>query len=429
MPPALIQTLALTVVGAIPALVLGFLVGPAWGWGLLALFLFLQLLNALRYFLRLERWSRNPQPTAELEGSGAWDEVFSRLYRHEKELRHAIARRDNDLMMVEAAGQAIVDGIITLDGDNRISWCNKVAERQLGLDIRSDRGQPIANLVREPVFVAYLTGGNFRLPLRLNAPRNPELFLSIHLLPYAGGYRLMQVRDVTQSEQLDRMRRDFVANVSHELRTPLTILGGFLETVRELDLPPAEHDRYLGLMADQSDRMLRIVQDLLTLSSLESSPKPGSDRVPMATLLAKLRSDAEALSTGRHSITLEAEVIDLLGNESELASAFGNLISNAVRYTPAGGTIAISWKRCVSSAEFAVSDNGIGIAPEHIPRLTERFYRADTGRSRESGGTGLGLAIVKHALSRHQATLDIASKPGQGSRFSAIFPPGRLAGG
>ena len=152
------------------------------------------------------------------KGPAPGTKSFSRLYRHEKELRHAIARRDNDLMMVEAAGQAIVDGIITLDGDNRISWCNKVAERQLGLDIRSDRGQPIANLVREPVFVAYLTGGNFRLPLRLNAPRNPELFLSIHLLPYAGGYRLMQVRDVTQSEQLDRMRRDFVANVSHELR-------------------------------------------------------------------------------------------------------------------------------------------------------------------------------------------------------------------
>ena len=181
-------------------------------------------------------------------------------------------------------------------------------------------------------------------------------------------------------------------------------------------------------MADQSDRMLRIVQDLLTLSSLESSPKPGSDRVPMATLLAKLRSDAEALSTGRHSITLEAEAIDLLGNESELASAFGNLISNAVRY--AGRRHDRDQLETLrQQRRIAVSDNGIGIAPEHIPRLTERFYRADTGRSRESGGTGLGLAIVKHALSRHQATLDIASKPGQGSRFSAIFPPGRLAGG
>ncbi len=427
MPAALIQTLALTLLGAIPSLVLGILVGPAWGWGLLALILGLQLLNALRYFLRLERWSRNPQPTADLEGAGAWDEVFARLYRHEKELRQAIARRDADLQMVEAAGQAIVDGIITLDADNRISWCNKVAERQLGLDIRSDRGQPIANLVREPAFVAYLTGGNFRLPLRLNAPHNPDLFLSIHLLPYAGGYRLMQVRDVTQSEQLDRMRRDFIANVSHELRTPLTILGGFLETVRELDLPPEEHDRYLGLMADQSDRMLRIVQDLLTLSSLESSPRPGNERVNMAALIEKLRSDAEALSGGRHRIVVESDAGDLLGAEAELASAFGNLVSNAVRYTPAGGNITIVWKRCVSSAEFAVSDDGIGIAAEHIPRLTERFYRADLGRSRESGGTGLGLAIVKHALSRHQATLDIASQPGRGSRFSAIFPPGRLA--
>lgn len=426
----LIQTLALTLLGAIPALVLGIFLGPAWGWSLLSLVLLLQLISALRYFLRLERWSRNPTPSAELEGSGAWDEVFARLYRHEKELRNAIATRDADLRMVEAAGQAIVDGIVTLDGENRISWCNKVAERQLGLDIRSDRGQPIVNLVREPAFVAYLTGGNFRLPLKLNAPRNPELFLSIHLLPYAGGYRLMQVRDVTQSERLDRMRRDFVANVSHELRTPLTILGGFLETVRELELSPAERDRYLALMADQLDRMLRIVQDLLALSSLESSPKPGNERVAMDALLAKLKSDADALSGGRHDIHLDIdpEAGDILGAESELASAFGNLVSNAVRYTPAGGRIVIGWKRCGSSAEFSVSDNGIGIAPEHIPRLTERFYRADTGRSRDSGGTGLGLAIVKHALSRHQATLDIASKPGQGSRFSALVPPARLAG-
>jgi len=424
--PALTQTLALSLLGAIPALVLGILVGPAWGWALMALVVFLQLLNALRYFARLERWSRNPQPTAELEGAGAWDEVFSRLYRHEKELRSAIATRDADLAMVESAGQAIVDGIVTLDIDNRISWCNKVAEKQLGLDLRSDRGQPIANLVREPAFVAYLTGGNYRLPLRLSAPHNPELMLSIHLLPYAGGFRLMQARDVTQSERLDRMRRDFVANVSHELRTPLTILGGFLETVRELELTPAEHERYLGLMADQSDRMLRIVQDLLMLSALESAPKPGNDRVRMAALLEKLKADAMALSAGKHEITLDADSVDILGAESELASAFGNLISNAVRYTPAGGRIDISWKRCGTSAEYAVTDDGIGIAPEHIPRLTERFYRADNGRSRESGGTGLGLAIVKHALTRHQATLDIASRPGNGSRFSALFPPARL---
>lgn len=427
MSAALIQTLALTLLGAVPAAVLGILVSPAAGWALLAAVLLLQLLHALRYFSRLEEWSRSPTASG-LEGSGAWDGVFARLYRHERELRAEIAARDDDLRQVEAAGQAIVDGIVTLDADGRIRWCNATAGRHLGLDLRSDHGQPITNLVRDPAFIAFLSAGDYRQPLRLLAPRDPEQVLSIHLLPYAAGLRLMQVRDVTQTERIDQMRRDFVANVSHELRTPLTILGGFLETVRELELTPEERERYLQLMADQSDRMLRLVQDLLTLSSLESSPRPGGDRVVMSVLLQKLKADAEALSGGRHIIVLEADEVDVLGAESELVSAFGNLVSNAVRYTPAGGHIRIEWRRRGSSAEFSVTDDGIGIAPAHLPRLTERFYRADLGRSRETGGTGLGLAIVKHALSRHQAQLEIASKPGEGSRFSALFPPARLSG-
>ncbi|MBI2308997.1 MAG: phosphate regulon sensor histidine kinase PhoR [Rhodocyclales bacterium] len=428
MSTALIQTLALTLGGALPALVVGVLISPALGWAIFSSVLLLQLLLGLRYFSRLEAWSRHPSPTHALEGAGVWDEVFARLHRHERELRGQIARRELDLRQVAAAGQAIVDGIITLDADNRIGWCNRTAEQQLGLDLRSDRGQPIANLVRQPAFVAYLAAGDFSRPLRLIPVRNEERVLSIHVLPYAGGDRLLQVRDVTQAERLDRMRRDFVANVSHELRTPLTVLSGFLETVRELPLAPEEHDRYLALMAEQSDRMQRIVQDLLTLSTLESSPPPPENqRVAMAELLAKLKRDAEALSAGRHAITLAVDAGDLLGAESELTSAFGNLISNAVRYTPAGGHIAIAWRPLGSSAEFSVTDDGPGIDPAHIPRLTERFYRADLGRSRETGGTGLGLAIVKHALSRHQARLDIASTPGSGSRFSAHFPPARLA--
>ncbi|MBW7901047.1 MAG: phosphate regulon sensor histidine kinase PhoR [Rhodocyclaceae bacterium] len=427
MKSARLRSLAVTVVGAVPATVLGVLVAPAWGWALFAVVLLLQLLSGLRHLARLDEWSRHPSPAQTLEGAGVWDDIFARLHRHERELRALIARRDLDLRQVAAAGQAIVDGIVTLDADDRIGWCNRTAERQLGLDLRSDRSQPIANLVRQPAFVAYLAAGDFSRPLRLNAVRNEEQVLSIHILPYAGGERLMQVRDVTQSERLDRMRRDFVANVSHELRTPLTVLSGFLETVRELPLEPDERDRYLALMAEQSDRMQRIVQDLLTLSTLESSPPPPENaRVGMADLLDKLRRDAEALSAGRHEITLAADAGDLFGAEPELASAFGNLLSNAVRYTPAGGHIAIAWKRIGSSAEFSVADDGPGIAPEHIPRLTERFYRADLGRSRETGGTGLGLAIVKHALSRHQARLDVASAPGRGSRFSALFPPARL---
>jgi two-component system phosphate regulon sensor histidine kinase PhoR len=211
------------------------------------------------------------------------------------------------------------------------------------------------------------------------------------------------------------------------LRTPLTVLSGFLETVRELPLAAAERDRYLAMMAEQSGRMQSIVQDLLTLSTLESSPPPpGTELVHVPDLLGRLQRDAEALSGGRHEISLAADAVDIFGAESELASAFGNLISNAVRYTPAGGKIDIAWQRRGSSAEFSVTDNGIGIDPRHIPRLTERFYRADLGRSRETGGTGLGLAIVKHALSRHQAKLDVFSAPGSGSRFSALFPATRL---
>lgn len=428
MPKSLIQTLALSLVLGIPAFVLGILVSPVAGLAFFCAALAFQLFSFLRYFVRLEAWSRNPTPKNSPEGAGVWDEIFSRLHRHEKEMRAAIARRDFDLRQVAAAGQAIVDGIITLDADNRIGWCNATAERQLGLDLRSDRGQPIANLVRQPAFVNYLADGDFAQPLRLNSLRDGGTVLSVHVLPYSGGDRLVQVRDVTQSERLDQMRRDFVANVSHELRTPLTVLSGFLETVRELPLEPAERDRYLAMMAEQSTRMQSIVQDLLTLSTLESSPPPpGAQRVKAADLLERLHRDAQALSGGRHQVLLEITAGDIFGSESELTSAFGNLISNAVRYTPSGGEIRIAWQQRGSSAEFSVTDNGVGIDSKHLPRLTERFYRADLGRSRETGGTGLGLAIVKHALSRHQAKLDISSTPGAGSRFSAVFPPARLA--
>lgn len=428
MPKSLIQTLALSLALGIPALVLGILVSPDVGLFFFCTVLAFQLLYFLRYFGRLEAWLRNPAPGSVPEGAGAWGEVFSRLHRHEKEMRSAIARRDFDLRQVAAAGQAIVDGIITLDAEHRIGWCNATAERQLGLDLRSDRGQPIANLVRQPAFVNYLAAGDYSQPLRLTSIRDVGQVLSLHVLPYAGAERLVQVRDVTQSERLDEMRRDFVANVSHELRTPLTVLSGFLETVRELPLEPEERDRYLTLMSEQSSRMQSIVQDLLTLSTLEASPPPHSAvRVDVPVLLARLLGDAEALSGGHHQISLDIEAGDVFGSESELASAFGNLISNAVRYTPVGGIIQIRWVRRGTSAEFSVADNGIGIDPKHLPRLTERFYRADLGRSRETGGTGLGLAIVKHALSRHQAKLDITSTPGAGSCFSAVFPPARLA--
>ena len=240
----------------------------------------------------------------------------------------------------------------------------------------------------------------------------------------------MQIKDITQADRLDQTRRDFVANVSHELRTPLTVLAGFLETMQEIELPEEERQRYLGMMADQSHRMQSIVQDLLTLSSIESAPPPENEVVDMANLIDKLRRDAEALSGGRHTIVVESDGQgDLRGSEPELVSALGNLVTNAVRYTPAGGTITLQWKTSPQGAEFAVRDTGLGIDAKHIPRLTERFYRIDRGRSRDSGGTGLGLAIVKHSLNRHQAQLDIRSEVGKGSRFAARFPASRVCNG
>jgi two-component system phosphate regulon sensor histidine kinase PhoR len=224
------------------------------------------------------------------------------------------------------------------------------------------------------------------------------------------------------------MRRDFVANVSHELRTPLTVLVGFLETLQNLKLAPQRQRDYLGMMQEQASRMQRIIDDLLTLSALDSAPPASGDtRIPVRPLLQRLKADAEALSGGRHTIKLEMETTcDVLGVESELASAFGNLVSNAIRYTPPGGAVTLAWREGPEGARFSVEDTGIGIDSEHIPRLTERFYRVDRSRSREPGGTGLGLAIAKHALARHEATLEIHSEPGKGSRFTARFPSRRL---
>ena len=429
MSSQLVRGLMIALLTGAIALPLGHFVAPSMGWTVFCVGLGLQLAFHFRNFARLERWSQAPVVDASLEGEGAWDGVFGRLYRHEKELRDQIARRDREIAMLIAAGQALTDGVVLLDAHNHILFCNTTAEDQLGLVIRTDRGQPIVNLVRQPEFVAYLQSGDFAHPLNMRSERSRERVLSIHVVAYAANHRLVQIKDVTQTERLDRMRRDFVANVSHELRTPLTVLAGFLETLQELDVDREERQRYLALMAEQSRRMQSIVQDLLTLSSIESAPPPAYDTVDMASVIDKLRRDAEALSAGRHSIVVEADGYgDLRGSEPEIVSALGNLVANAVRYTPAGGTVRIVWHADAQGAEFAVEDTGIGIAAEHSPRLTERFYRVDRGRSRDAGGTGLGLAIVKHSLNRHQAQLDIQSTPGKGSRFAVKFPASRVAG-
>ena len=424
----LIRTVLFTVLAACLALLAALAVSATAGWIVFCLGLGAQMAAHFRNFALLDRWSRAPDVDANLEGRGAWDGIFGRLYRHEKDLRAQIERRSHRIDMLLAAIQALNDGVVLLNDRMHIVFCNATAEALLGLQARTDIGQSVANLVRQPEFVAFLLAGDFARPLTIRSERNPGCVLSIHLIPYAENRTLMQIKDVTQTERLDRMRRDFVANVSHELRTPLTVLSGFLETLREIDLGPEEQQRYLALMSEQSGRMLTIVQDLLTLSAIESAPPPEDAVLDMAKIIDKLRRDAESLSGGRHHLVVEADdPNDLLGSESELTSAFSNLVSNAIRYTPVGGRITIRWETNAHGGVFSVQDTGIGVDAQHLPRLTERFYRVDRGRSREAGGTGLGLAIVKHALNRHQAQLEITSTPGVGSCFSARFPPSRIA--
>ena len=418
--------LALALAAALAAALLG---GPVWGWATLALALAALLAWHLRQLALLSRWIERGDTPDPPRSWGAWDLLHARLHRWRREAARRESELTESLARWRAAARALPDGVVILDGE-RIAWCNDVARLHLELDPAKDAGRPITHLVRIPAFAEYLERGDFSRPLQVDSPREPGPMLSMQVVEYGEAQRLVLTRDVTQFRRVERMRREFVANVSHELRTPLTVIAGFIETLRD-ERDPAAARRYLDLMAAQSGRMQRLVEDLLTLSSLESAPPPPMEEgVDMAGLLERLAAEARALSGGRHRIEAAHEApFDLVGSEKELASAFGNLVSNAVRYTPEGGTVTLRWMPDADGAAFVVSDTGIGIAPEHLPRLTERFYRVDRGRSRETGGTGLGLAIVKHALSRHGASLEVASEPGKGSTFSARFAGPRLKPG
>jgi two-component system phosphate regulon sensor histidine kinase PhoR len=374
----------------------------------------------------LARWLAYPVAGDVPEGHGTWDNVLTALHRYERDGRRREQLLADALIRFRRAAQALPDGVVILDAQNHIEWFNDTAASQLGLDVRTDLGQSITNLIRAPAFVEYLSQADHSERSTVSVPVGSDGLLALQLIPYGESQKLLLARDITQAERLETMRRDFVANVSHELRTPLTVLVGFLETVRELKLDPQRIRDYLGMMQEQAGRMHRIIEDLLTLSVLESAPPLTGERVRVKPLLERLRADAEALSAGRHRISLSAAPeVDILGSEAELSSAFGNLVTNAVRYTPQGGDVRLQWRDGPEGASFSVEDTGIGVAPEHIPRLTERFYRVDRSRSRETGGTGLGLAIVKHAVARHQASLDVESKQGSGSRFTIRFPPSR----
>jgi two-component system phosphate regulon sensor histidine kinase PhoR len=333
-----------------------------------------------------------------------------------------------ELQHIEMATSALPDGVAILNAVNRIEWCNPLAEQHFGLSAQQDIMQDITYLVRQPEFVEYLHDANFNEPLVMTPARHDDLRLSIKLIPYGEGKRLLISRDITQFERIEKMRRDFVANVSHELRTPLTVINGFVENLQDMDnLDHTQISRALFLMAEQTQRMDHLVADLLTLSRLENDHSPVSEElVDVPALLTAIYQDGVSLSAGKHPINLDISCDkNLSGNYNELRSAFVNLLTNAVRYTPAGKEIVMRWTERDGQPIFSVQDSGIGIAAHHIPRLTERFYRVDRSRSRETGGTGLGLAIVKHIAIRHQAKLEVISTEGKGSTFSIVFPAKR----
>ncbi|MDO8457130.1 MAG: phosphate regulon sensor histidine kinase PhoR [Burkholderiaceae bacterium] len=388
---------------------------------------------------RLLLWLRRGDTNVPVKVGGLWGEIADRVRRLTKSRELKAADSEARLQEFLAAIQASPNGVVLLDAQNRIEWCNETASEHFAFDPKRDVMQQVANLVRDPLFASYLSGEDYGHEIVMTGPRSAAsrpVRLAVHLHQYGEGRKLLLSRDVTALEQAETMRRDFVANVSHEIRTPLTVLAGFVETLQTLPLDEEERTRYLALMAQQAGRMQTLVSDLLTLSRLEGSPPPGaSEWVPVQPLLTACEQEGRALSAlltaahgKKHVLQVQsAQDYALAGSRSELLSAMSNLLNNAVRYTPAGGTIEVKWQELPDGrAEFSVRDSGLGIAPEHISRLTERFYRVDRSRSRETGGTGLGLAIVKHVAQRHGAELHIKSQPGQGSCFSIIFPAARV---
>jgi two-component system phosphate regulon sensor histidine kinase PhoR len=396
----------------------------------------LWLLIDLRRGQILLRWLRQGELAEWPELPGLWGEVGARARSLLKARERDLAQSDARLTDFLSAIQHSPNGVVLLDPQGCIEWCNRTATEHFGFDPQRDLQQHLGNLVRDPAFAAYQAAQDFSHAVVIPSPRSTvsrPMRLSVDLHPYGEGRKLLLSRDVTAVELAETMRRDFVANVSHEIRTPLTVLSGFVETLQNLPLEAQEQKRYLALMAQQAQRMQLLVSDLLTLSRLEGSPPPPADEWrDVKTLMEHCEREAmalsELLSAQSHQFTFSAPAnVELAGASTELLSAMSNLVSNAVRYTPAGGKIEVQWSMLANGgAEFSVRDTGPGIAPEHVPRLTERFYRVDRSRARETGGTGLGLAIVKHVAQRHGAQLRIDSTLGQGSRFVISFPASRI---
>jgi len=395
------------------------------------------ILRHIFWLHQLQVWFKKPSVNEVPEGSGLWEDVFRALLQYERNNQLIQTQLNSALERFSLATSAMPNGLVILSANNEIEWCTPNAEKQLGLDLTTDKNLPIFNLIRESHFIAYLYNGDYDEPFKLKSWRNPDEIFEIQLIPFANNQKLLISRDLTQLEKVEVMRRDFIANVSHELRTPLTVVGGFLETLSDMEgTVPEKLKPYFGMMEEQTKRMSRIIEDLLMLSTIESNTGiPDDNEIDMLGLLKSIQNNAislsQALNKSKLKIHLEADsTLNLKGAVEELQSAFGNLVSNAIRYTPDSkdgkpGELFIHWGLSNGQPTFSIRDTGIGIEEKHINRLTERFYRVDRSRSRETGGTGLGLSIVKHILIRHQAKLEITSKFGFGSTFSITFPKSR----
>lgn len=395
----------------------------------LCLALLLGNLSHLNNLNRLTRWLTRTDGDVVPEVTGSWQGLSASLYRLVKRTKLSQSQLNLALDRFQQAAAAMTDGFIIVDRHGAIEWFNPVAERHFSLDPEIDLGTDITYFVRQPEFARYVASQNYSEPLIMRGSRSQDLVLAVQLIPYGNEQKLIISRDITQWEKAESARRDFVANVSHEMRTPITVLSGFLETLTDMQtIEPKILARSMSLMQSETKRMQYLVEDLLMLAQLENGPPlVDSDNVDVVALMDELVREARILSSGKHEIKVQALAeVRLHCSLHEIRSAFGNLVSNAIRYTPAGGSVTLTWTVEENLPVFAVTDTGSGIAAEHIPRLTERFYRVDRSRSRASGGTGLGLAIVKHILNRHQARLEIDSEVGAGSRFAAVFPAERM---
>ncbi|MRW86607.1 phosphate regulon sensor histidine kinase PhoR [Pseudoduganella sp. FT26W] len=400
------------------------LAGWMFGWktGLvLALLAMIALVfTQLSYLYQLSNWMDDPQSAKLPDGWGEWTNIFARLYRMRRDDEKNQTELTEWLARFRQAMHLLPDGVVIMDDVLFLEWCNPAAEQHLGLSNDRDKGMRVTNLVRNPDFMDYIILGRYEQPLTISFR---ERKLIVHIIPFENRRQILVTHDATETERIEEMRRDFIANASHELRTPLTVIVGFLEIAAQEGLDAATRASHLKLMTEQGHRMQHLIEDMLTLSRLESVDYPmRPEEVDVHKLLEQVQRDARALSAGKHEVTMSVDGPNVLGSYEELHSAFGNLASNAVRYTPAGGKIHLVWKEYEGGVKFVVEDTGIGISPEHISRLTERFYRVDKSRSRETQGTGLGLAIVKHVLLRHSSTLQIKSEAGKGSSFIVCIP-------